>query len=103
MPWYLGSEEVNGDNPPELFWIWVQNESLSKLREDIDKYIKEEAPSDCEVRIRQSSNSLDAYVAQYSSTDEGTFEWHVVLEVIRSSHPYHSESIAKNGRPWATE
>ena len=42
MPWYLAFEEVTDLDEPELYWITVHNNSLSKLFEEIDTIIEKE-------------------------------------------------------------
>ena len=56
MPWYLAFEEGTDLDEPELYWITVHNNSLSKLFEEIDTIIEKEIPSGCDVRYVKTAS-----------------------------------------------
>ena len=101
MPWYLGFEEVTDLEEPELYWITVHNNSLSKLFEEIDIIIEKEIPSGCDVRIGsevglspESPLALapQSYLLTFSEMDDGTFQWQITLRIIKSTHDEHSKN-----------
>jgi len=99
MPWYIGGGEVTDAEEPGNFWVVVHNKSITKLWEDIDEYMKKEVPSDCEVRIGQVNPGLapGSYLIEYGIMDDGTFQWHINLTVIKSSHDEHSKNFEWKG------